>query len=184
MVTLTTPPIEMNDELWFFHGGTDFHHDWWLVGGREGIDHPEAKDPLGCGAQFGMGLATLRQDGYAGLYANKYREGMVVTRALISLGTKLVINAKCAPAGSIRAEVVNRFDEVIGECTKQNSDPFTGNSVAHTVTWQGNPTIPAGRGHGLYWRKIRFYLRDAELFSFRFSDPLEDTDQYKTEKEW
>jgi hypothetical protein len=52
------------------------------------------------------------------------------------------------------------------------------------VTWKGNPAIPAGRGQELYWRKLKFHLRDAELFSFRFLDSVEDEDPYKTEKEW
>ena len=184
MVSIVNPPIEVDDELWFYFTGTDFHHDWWLVGQREGMDHPEALDPLGCGASFNMGLAKMRKDGYAGLYANKYRQGIIVTRALISLGTKLKINARCAPGGSVRVEVTNRYDEVVGNCTRENSDPFTGDDVEHTVTWKGDPGIPAGRGQKLYWRKIKFYLRDTELFSFRFDDPAKDKNQYITEKEW
>jgi hypothetical protein len=184
MVSIVNPPIEVGDELRFYYGGSSFHHDWWLVGKREGIDHPETLDPLGCGAEFALGLASLRKDGYAGLQANKYRQGIIVTRPLISLGSKLSINARCAPGGSIRVEVLNRFGEVLDECTKDNCDPFTGDSTDHTVTWKGDPVIPAGRGQMLYWRKLKIHLRDAELFSFRFFDPVDDTEQYKTEKEW
>ncbi len=184
MVSLTSPPIEVNDELWFYHGGTDYHHDWWLVGQREGIDHPEARDPLGCGARFGMGLATLRKDGYAGLFANRYRQGVVITRPLISLGSTLIINARCAPGGSVGVEVVDRFDRVAGDCSLEHCDHFVGDSVAHTVSWNGDSRVPAGRDKGLYWRKVKFVLRDAELFSFCFADSVEDQRQYKTEKEW
>ena len=149
-----------------------------LSGAREGLDHPEARDPLN--ARFGLGLATMRKDGYAGLYANRYREGIVVTRQLISLGTKLVINARCAPGGSVRVEVADRYDEPLEPCLKEQCDTFTGDSVAHTVTWAGKPDIPAGvgsrwggPGERTYWRKLRFFLRDAELYSFHFEDPVE-----------
>jgi hypothetical protein len=178
MVSLVSPPIEVEDELWFYHGGTNYHHDFFLSGARERLDHPEARDPLN--ARFGLGLATLRKDGYAGLYANRYREGTVVTRPLISLGTKLVINARCAPGGSVRVEVADRYDEPLEPCLKERCNPFTGDSVAHTVTWAGSPDIPAGvgsrwggPGERTYWRKLRFFLRDAELFSFHFEDPVE-----------
>ena len=184
LVYINNPPIEVDDKLYFYYSGSNFHHDWWMVGLREGIDHPEAIDPLGCGSAFGVGLATLRKDGYASLYANQYRQGIVITRNLISLGTQLVINARCAKGGSIRVEVQNRLDKVLGECTIDNSDAFTDDSVEHTMTWKGDPTIPAGRGQELYWRKLKFQLRNAELFSFRFTHETDDVSPYKTEKEW
>ncbi|MBS12058.1 MAG: hypothetical protein CME19_10715 [Gemmatimonadetes bacterium] len=184
MVTIVNPPIEIDDELLFFHSGTDFHHDWWLVGQREGIDHPEALDPLGCGAAFGMGVARLRKDGYAGMFANQYRKGIVTTHAMISLGSKLSINAACGEPGSIHVEVLNRDDQVIGSCEEARCDAFTGDATDHIVTWEGDPTVPAGRGQDQYWRKLRFTLRNAELFSFRFTDSAEDPTPFKTEKEW
>ena len=184
MVTIVNPPIEVGDDLWFYYSGTDFHHDWWLVGQREGIDHPEARDPLGCGAAFGMGLAAMRRYGYAGLFANRHRQGIVITRPMIGLGSQLSINARCAPGGSIRVEVLDRDDRVLAHCTADICDPFDGDSLDHKVTWNGDPTIPAGRGQDLYWRKLKLYIRDAELFSFRFTHSIEDPDPYKTEKEW
>ena len=184
MVSIVNPPIEIDGELWFFYSGTDFHHDWWLVGQREGIDHPEAVDPLGCGAAFGMGVAKLRKDGYASLFANLYRQGIVTTRPLISLGSRLSINARCGTGGSIRAEVLNRDGQILGSCNVDRSDAFEADSTDHTMTWNGDPSIPAGRGQNLYWRKLRFYLRNAELYSFRFTNSVEDPDPFKTEKEW
>lgn len=184
MVTIVNPPIEVDGELLFYYSGTDYHHDWWLVGKREGIDHPEAHDPLGCGASFGVGLAKMRKDGYAGLYSNAYRRGIIITRPLISLGSRLSINGRCGPGGSIRVEVTNRDDEVLGTCSVENCDAFEGDETNHIMTWSGDPTVPAGRGQNLYWRKLRFHLVDAELFSFRFADSIEDPSPFKTEKEW
>ena len=175
MVSMVSPPIDVGDETWFYHGGTDFHHDWWMFGAAEGMDHPEARSALG--GSWGLGLATLRRDGYAGLYATRHREGIVVTRPVVSLGTKLEINARCEPGGSVRVEVAGHDDEVVEPCSKERSDPFTGDSVRHTVTWAGDPAIPTTAGYGT-WRKLRFYLRDAELFSFRFTDPLEEQGRY------
>ena len=47
MVSMVSPPIDVGDETWFYHGGTDFHHDWWMFGKAEGLDHPEARSALG-----------------------------------------------------------------------------------------------------------------------------------------
>ena len=168
MVSMVNPPIEVGDELWFYHGGTNYHHDWWIFGVLDGIDHPEVQDPLG--GSWGLGLATLRKEGFAGLYASKHREGIVVTRPLMTLGTKLEINAKCNPGGSVRVEIADNSDEVVGSCSVDRSDAFTGDSVSHTVTWGGDATIPAGDEYRSTYRKVRFFLRDAELFSFRFKD--------------
>ena len=172
MVSLVSPPIEVGDELRFYHGGTSYHHDWWIFGRAEGMDHPEARDPMG--GRWGLGLATLRKDGYAGLYATKHREGIVATRPLATQGTRLEINAKCDPGGYVRVEVADGNDEVIGSCSVDRSDPFTGDSVEHTVTWGGDPAIPSGPDDRTSLRKVRFYLRDAELFSFRFGGLPDD----------
>ena len=45
---------------------------------------------------------------------------------------------------------------------------MTGDSVAHTVTWNGRPELPASTRESANWRSLRFFLRDAELYSFRF----------------
>ena len=144
-----SPPIEMGNELWFYHGGTNYHHDFFLSGARENLDHPEARDPLN--ARFGLGLATLRKDGYAGLYANRYREGMVVTRPLISLGTKLVINARCAPGGSVRVEVADRYDEALEPCLKEQLRSLYGRqrcphgNLGGKSWYSGGGRFPLGR---------------------------------------
>lgn len=187
MVSLTSVPVEVGNELWFFHGGANYHHDWSLAGAKgEVLDHPEARDPGG--SRFGMGVATLRKDGFAGLYAGPLREGLVATRPLRSEGTRLVINARCGPSGYIKVEVVDGQDNVLANCSRDDCDAFTGDSVAYEVTWQGQATIPVPRSaqqgptaqtlpmnpqYGPAPRRLRFFLSDAELFSFRFAHPGE-----------
>lgn len=163
MAALVSPPIEVNDELWFYSGWAACHHDWWLWGPRDGLDHPEAKD-LSL-AKFSLGLMTMRKDGYAGLYANKYRGGRITTQSMMSKGTKLAINARCGEGGSIRVAVTDEYGEIIEGRSQNDCDPFRADSVSHTVTWKGDPSIPLKK-----WRRLRFYLSEAELFSFHFSD--------------
>lgn len=172
MVSMVSAPIEVDDELWFFHGGTKYHHDWFLRGPVEGLDHPEARDPEG--AEFGLGLATLRKDGFASLFANGVREGIVCTRPMSSVGGKLLLNGRCNSGGYIRVEVVDGNDEIVSYCSRENCDTFTGDSVKHTVTWHGLEKIehhPDYRGMAVC--KLRFFLKDSEIYSFRFEDLVE-----------
>ena len=74
-------------------------------------------------------------------------------------------------------EVADARDDVVAPCSKESCDPLTGDSVGHTVTWNGDPGIPTSHGRGT-WRKLRFFLRDAEIFSFRFTDSLEEPNRH------
>ena len=168
MVSMVSPPIEVGEELWFFHGGTRYHHDWFLRGPVEELDHPEARDPQG--SDFGMGLATLRIDGFASLSANALREGTIATRALSGAGSNLRINGRCRPGGSITVELVDSHENIIPGCSKGDCDPLTGDSTSHLVTWKGRDTISHQTFLGdLSVCKVRFFLRDADLFAFQFT---------------
>lgn len=170
MASLFSPPIDVGSEHWFYQGGFNYHHDWFLAGPNEALDHPEARNPGG--ASGGLGLVTLRRHGFASLSANAVREGIVVTHPVSSPGRRLAINARCRPGGSIRVEAADRRGEVLGltsgrPCSRDACDPITGDSVEHAVTWSGDPRAPAPEGDG-DWRVLRFFLRDADLFSFTF----------------
>ncbi len=166
MVSISSLPVEMGDEWWFYYGGTNSHHDWWMGSNfPEDIDEPEVHDPDG-NIRFGLGLARLRKEGFASLDGSKQRDGYVVTRAVMSDGERLSINARCRKGGSIRAAVLGRDNQPMGNCTLDASDPFTGDSTCHTVTWGGAAGLP-GKAQ---WRKFHFLLRDAEIFSLRL-DP-------------
>jgi hypothetical protein len=175
MNTATSPPIRVGDDLYAFHGGAKNHHDWHYSGEREGLDVPEARDFSQ--VEYCLGLAKLRFDGYCSLEAGPARDGIFVTRPLISKGNHLQINASCAAGGSIAVEVVDHNDDVIPGFSKEECDVFTGDSVAHTVTWKGRNYIPVGsteRAKSLEpererFRKLRFYMRKAHLYSMALS---------------
>ncbi len=173
MNTIPTAPIEAGAELHIYHGGAQNHHDWWITGAREGVRAPEATD-IGL-VSYALGLAKLRMDGFCALEAIHARPGIVITRALISDGTRLLVNARCRKGGSIQAEIVDVEDNVVPGFSRQECDAFSTDSVCHTFTWRGKTEIPvASTVRAQYphperdrMRKIRFYLDTAELFSFR-----------------
>jgi len=170
MTSLFSQPIDVGDEHWFYQGGFNYHHDWFLAGPNENFRHEEALNPSGTSG--GIGLTTLRRDGFASLAANNIREGVLITQPVRSPNLYLAINACCRPGGSIRVEVADRYDEVLAPCSKESCDPFTGDAIQHVMSWAGNPRVPASEKDGT-WRVLRFFLRDADLYSFTFLEELE-----------
>lgn len=161
LVSIVSPPIPVGDELWFYHGGASGHHDYWMSG-SEGLDHPEARAPGE--VRFGLGLAVLRRDGFCSLDTGDVRAGALGIRPVRSAGTRLRINARCRDGGSIRVGALAPEGGALEGCSVEACDPFTGDDVAHTVTWSGSEEIPgAGR-----FRRLVFHLERAEIFSFRF----------------
>ena len=172
LVTMVSrSPLEVGDELYFYHSGAINHHDWWICGAREGLPVPEATDMSK--VAFGLGLARLRLDGFCSLDAGPARRGIFVTRPVISDGKQLVVNARCLPGGSISAEIVNVKDEVFPGYSRQECDVFTGDAVKHVFSWKGKTELPAAaKDRAEYpkaeferFRKIRFYMEKAEVYA-------------------
>lgn len=174
-VMATSRPIPVGDELYIYHGGASCHHDWWCTGKREGVRSPETTDRSL--VRFGLGLATMRRDGYVSLDAGHARPGIVVTRPLISGGTELVVNARCHDGGSVAVEVVDHNDDAIPGFGRGECDVFAGDGTEHTVSWQGKCEIPVISTERAQYpeperarlRKVRFYMEHAELYSFRLT---------------
>ena len=122
---------------------------------------------------YGLGLARLRRDGFVSLDANPVREGVLVTQPLLSWGNALVVNAACRGHGYLRAELLDEAGAVIPSYAADDCEPFHGDAVEHVLRWNGRAELrgPAGPGAGEVprFRRVRFLLREAELYSFRLS---------------
>jgi len=157
MVSMPTAPIECGDELWLYYGGANLHHNWWLVGSREGLDLPEVHRPTEFSS--GMGLAILRKDGFVSLNAT-VREGIVVTRPVRLSGWPLFFNARCQAGGYLDVEIVDADDNVIPGFLRSNFQRFSGDSTRSLIQWQGAPTIPLDRPV-----KLRFFMLHCDVYS-------------------
>ena len=161
MVNTYGGSVLVDDELYVYHGGAKNHHDWWIVGCREGLDVPEASD-MNC-VGYALGLATMKMDRFVGLAGNKVRKGILVTRTFFSDGGNLVINARCGSGGSIRVAATDGTKATIPGLSKAECLPFDGDSTAQTVTWKTQRAMPAG------WTTLAFYIDNAELFTFKIA---------------
>ena len=105
----------------------------------------------------------MRIDGFCSLDAGPVREGIIVTRPLVSEGKELVINAECRDGGSIEVEVNDAEYRSLSGFARDDCDTFRGNGVSESVSWKGKTEIPVAR-----YRRFRFYMRNASLYSFSF----------------
>jgi hypothetical protein len=167
-VSTWSQPIVRGEEIWMYYGGAINHHDYWWSADHAEIDLEEAGNLAK--VDHGMGLATIRLDGFVSASAF-YRQGIIVTHPLSSTSAAtLELNARTRPGGFVSVELTDADDQVIEGFSREACDQFAGDAVVHTVTWQGRSELPKeARDAGLGGVKVRFYLKQADVFSHRFA---------------
>jgi hypothetical protein len=102
---------------------------------------------------------AYRVDGFVALHAGT-DGGEVVTRPITFAGSKLVVNYRTARSSHLAIEVIDADGKAIGK-----SASMAGNDVSAAVAWENDPALAALAGKPV---RLRFTLKDADLFSFRF----------------
>jgi len=103
---------------------------------------------------------TLRLDGFASLTA-PYRGGEATTKLLRFMGTNLELNYATSAAGLVRVELLSAAGEKLAE-----SRELIGDRIARTVLWPGRTDLAEWQGKPV---RLRFRMKDAELYSLRFT---------------
>ena len=62
-------------------------------------------------------------------------------------------------------EILDGASRPIPGFSRQDCDPFSGDRVRHTVTWQGQAGLQALKGKTV---RLQFYLVRARLYAFQF----------------
>ncbi len=113
---------------------------------------------------LGVGLATLRLDGFASLRSGE-KPGQLTTKPLRVAGNRLQINASCLKGGSIKIALLDTAGKPLPGFAAENCDPFVGDSPNHTVTWDGKAEIRIPRDAPI---RLRIEVQHADLFAFQF----------------
>lgn len=148
MITTARAPVVVGDKLYFYYGGFDTKHNVY-------------KDVHGA-----IGLATLRLDGFCSMHAGA-QEGWLISRIEVFKTPRVTINAKCAPAGYVVAELLDRNDKVIPGFSRAECIPFRGDSVRGTIAWK---TKQFSGKYANADKKVRFILKNADLYSYLPAD--------------
>ena len=108
-----------------------------------------------------IGLATLPKNRFVSLSAKGRQTGIVTTPAVKNAQGRLFVNVN-AEKGSLTAEILNNQGEPIAGYRKEDCIVLSSNHLSEALRWKEHTEIPQpNKGF-----KIRFYIKNAELFGF------------------
>ena len=109
---------------------------------------------------------TLRLDGFVSLRA-PMSGGEVITKPLIFSGSKLAMNFATSAAGSVRVEMQDPSGKPIEGFSLADCPDHFGDTVERIVSWKNGTDVDRLAGKPV---RLRFVLKDADIYSFRFTD--------------
>jgi len=104
---------------------------------------------------------VYRVDGFVALRGGE-KGGSATTKVLRHSGQQLLMNYVVRDGGSLMVEVLDKSGAVVGK-----SNPLTGDAVDEVVAWDQDPKLGASAVQ--LQLKLRFALKDADVFSIRFN---------------
>jgi hypothetical protein len=107
---------------------------------------------------------SLRLDGFSSVHA-AYKPGELVTKIFTSKGSHLALNFSTSAAGFIIVELLDINGKTIPGFSSENCIPLIGNEISRQVEWKTGSSLEQLNSTPL---KIRFTLKDADLYSFNF----------------
>jgi hypothetical protein len=108
----------------------------------------------------------LRLDGFASVHAG-YKGGEMITRPVRFRGTELEINYSTSAAGSVRVEIQDESGQPVTGYSLADARESIGDEIAGTVMWKSGPSVAKLMGRSV---RLRFVLKDSDLFAYRFRD--------------
>ena len=148
-------PMVVNDRIYFFYAGTNAKH-WWTWTGD-----PPKLDPNPTQPKKGIGMATLRLDGFVSVNAGA-KGGTMTTRPFLFLGDTLLLNAD-ASKGSVAVEALDaKSGKPIKGFELGKSVVLKKDKIRHALAWKGQKDLHQIQGRAI---RLRFHLRQARMFS-------------------
>jgi hypothetical protein len=146
------PPIRVGDKLYIYYRGMASRHKPY-----EGKDEPYR---LG----GGLGLATLRLDGFASLDAS-YDGGRVTTKPMRIRGGQLRVNAK-ADFGRLRVEMLDSSGHALPGFGQDDCRVMQADQVDEPIVWKENASLEKLKDRPI---RLRFHLENVRLYAYRIA---------------
>lgn len=102
---------------------------------------------------------TLRTDGFASAHAG-YAPGTLLTKVFTYGGNALALNFSTSAAGEMSVELLDDRGNVLATV-----EPMIGDDIERRVAWRGRADVREFAGRPV---RLRFTLKDADLYSLRF----------------
>jgi hypothetical protein len=103
-------------------------------------------------------------DGFSSLRA-PLSGGELVTKSLTFSGSKLLLNFATSAAGDIRVEIQDAEGHPLPGFSLDDASELIGNEIERAYSWKASDDVSSLAGKPI---RLRFVLRDADLFSFHF----------------
>jgi hypothetical protein len=140
-----TGPLAVGDQLWFYYRGSR----------SASRDRQEAYTSA-------VGLAHLRQDGFASLNAGPV-PGRVVTRPLTFDGRSLYTNVEIAEGGSLKAALLSEAGQPLPSYGLESCVVLKDGTTKGRITWRDAAKLTIQAGDHV---RLLFELQNAKLYSF------------------
>lgn len=108
---------------------------------------------------------TLRIDGFASAHAG-YAGGELVTTPLSCDGRRLVLNFATGAGGSVRVGMQSESGAPLSGFELADGQELYGDAIAEPYGWKSGSDLSALAGRRV---RIRFALKDCDLYSYRFA---------------
>lgn len=109
---------------------------------------------------------SLRLDGFVSVNG-PYAGGEMLTRPLTFTGNQLVVNYSTSAAGSFRVEIQDEKGVAVRGFTLEDCPEIYGDEIEGVVRWKAKSAVGELAGKPV---RLRFVLRDADLYSLRFKN--------------
>ncbi|MDE2927824.1 MAG: hypothetical protein OXT71_15625 [Acidobacteriota bacterium] len=90
----------------------------------------------------------------------------MVTRPIRFQGDRLLLNFSTSAAGSLRVEIQDAAGRPLEGYGLEDCPPTFGDKLEREVRWKQGPDVGGLAGQTV---RLRFVLKDADLFAFRFT---------------
>ena len=108
---------------------------------------------------------TLRLDGFVSVNA-PISGCEMVTQPILFTGEELRLNFATSAAGDIRVELHDEHGTTLPGFALDDCELLFGDAIDRVVTWRHQPDLAPHAGKPV---RLRFALRDADLFAYRFA---------------
>lgn len=108
---------------------------------------------------------TFRTDGFVSVHAAA-KPGELLTKPIRFTGKELEINHATATGGAVRVELQDADGKALPGFTLDACDAISGDEILRVVRWKSGSDVSALAGKTV---RLRFQMKDADLFSFRFA---------------
>lgn len=107
---------------------------------------------------------TIRQDGFVSVNS-PMRGGELLTKPFVFDGYNLILNFATSAAGEIKVEILDSSNKPIKGYSLDECESLFGDTIERTVYWKKGSDLRSLKGKEI---KLRFVMKDADLYSFRF----------------